>query len=275
VIDTELTVSGIWIYPIKSLGGIQLTSSRVFSKGLEFDRRYMLVDAEGNAMTQRQFPQMALFRTSLSGDIVVTLENDSLHIPVSPLSFSSYVDANIWDDVVHAAEPDATYSEWFSRRLDVECKLLYFPETNPRPVDAHYRIKDEHVSLADAYPVLIIGDQSLTELNSRLTTPVPMNRFRPNITFSGGTPFMEDKWNHFRIGDNEFAAVKPCARCMIPTIDQLTAIKSAEPIKTLATYRARNNKVLFGQNVLVVSADRVNVGDRITVISYHPEIIAQ
>jgi uncharacterized protein YcbX len=102
-----------------------------------------------------------------------------------------------------------------------------------------------------------------------------MDRFRPNIIFSGGTPFIEDTWNRFTIGNNQFAAVKPCARCMIPTIDQQTAIKSAEPIRTLATYRTLNNKVLFGQNVLVISADLVNVGDRITTISYQPEPIAQ
>jgi uncharacterized protein len=275
IVDNDLRVSGIWIYPVKSLGGIALTSSRVFPKGLEFDRRYMLVDAEGNAMTQRKFPKMALFKTSISTDISIAFENDLLHIPLAPSSFSRYVNANVWDDVVHAAEPDHSYSEWFSRRLEVECKLLYFPEASLRPVDPDYQINNEQVSLADAYPLLMIGEQSLAELNSRLTSAVPMDRFRPNIIFSGGAPFIEDTWNRFNIGDNQFAAVKPCARCIMPTIDQQTAIKSAEPIRTLATYRTRNNKVLFGQNVLVISADHVNVGDRITALSYHPEPMAR
>jgi uncharacterized protein len=235
----------------------------------------MLVDAEGNAMTQRKFPKMALFKTSLSSDIRISFENDFINIPLVPSSFSSYANAKVWDDVVYTAEPDHSYSEWFSRRLEVECKLLYFPEANLRPVDPDYQINDEQVSLADAYPLLMIGVQTLAELNSRLTSPVPMDRFRPNIIFSGGTPFIEDTWDRFKIGSNQFAAVKPCARCIMPTIDQQTAIKSAEPLRTLATFRTLNNKVLFGQNVLVISADHVNVGDRVTALSYQPEPIAQ
>jgi uncharacterized protein len=124
------------------------------------------------------------------------------------------------------------------------------PDTTSRAVDRRYAPEGQMVSFADAYPFLVIGEASLADLNSRLEIPVPMNRFRPNLVFSGGTPFCEDGWRDFNIGDQPFRAVKPCARCIMTTIDQQTTTKNAEPLRTLASYRKQDNKVLFGQNVI-------------------------
>jgi uncharacterized protein len=262
-----LRLSEIWIYPIKSLGGISVSSATVRPKGLQFDRRMMLADEDGKALTQREFPRMALFKTSFSENAIeVKFGNDSISVPLSPVSVENEISAEVWGQQIKAVEIQKSFSEWFSKRLELQCRLLYFPEENPRPVDASYRINDEDVSLADAYPILIIGQESLNDLNHRLGQPVPMNRFRPNLVFSGGDAFSEDEWDRFSIGKSEFAAVKPCARCVLTTVDQETAVRGAEPLKSLAKYRTRNNKVYFGQNVLVILAEgMIRVGDTLTI----------
>jgi uncharacterized protein YcbX len=142
------------------------------------------------------------------------------------------------------------------------------PETH-RPVDERYAVSDDIVSFADAYPFLVIGEASLAELNARLIEPVPINRFRPNFVVRGAAPFAEDAWGHFRIGESYFYGVKPCARCVMTTIDQETAQKGREPLQTLATYRAANNKIYFGQNSLYANqGTRVAVGDPVEVLGF-------
>ncbi|MFM7195761.1 MAG: MOSC domain-containing protein [Bacteroidota bacterium] len=143
------------------------------------------------------------------------------------------------------------------------CKLVWFPEENPRAVDPDYAPSGQHVSLADGYPMLIIGTATLQDLNNRLAHPVTMDRFRPNLIFSGGEPYQEDQFKEFRIGKNIFAGVKPCSRCNLITIDPETGEAGAEPLHTLSGYRKRNNKVYFGQNVIALHHDHLNEGDEI------------
>lgn len=267
---SELRLSEIWIYPIKGLGGIRLKSAKVFPKGLQYDRRFMLVDENGIFMTQRILPTMALFKVSLIGDqLFIHFNNEFINVPVTPPGQLGKT-VQIWDDTVTAHEVGENFNEWFSSRLSLNCKLVYFPESNPRPVDPKYKVNDEHVSLADAYPFLIIGQSSLDDLNDRLKETLPMNRFRPNFVFTGGTPFEEDTWRNFSIGSNHFVGVKPCARCAVPTINQETAEKGIEPTRTLATYRAWNNKIYFGQNLVALDHTLVAEGDVIRVDSFSP-----
>jgi len=262
----DLQLSQIWIYPIKSLGGIPLTSAKVLEKGLHNDRRFMLVGEDGLFMTQRIYPRMALFKTSLNGNnIVVRFESDHIELPLQPTVTGNDQSVQVWDDTVTAKEVASSYNQWFSDRLDLKCKLMFFPEENPRPVDPKYKVNNEHVGFADAYPFLIIGQSSLDDLNSRMAEPLPMNRFRPNFVFTGGEAFEEDGWRNFTIGSNRFVGVKPCARCVLTTVNQDTAVKGVEPLRTLATYRNRNNKILFGQNLVAVDHNQVHVGDRITL----------
>lgn len=265
----ELRLTEIWIYPIKSLGGIRLKSSKVSGKGLPFDRRWMLVDDTGAGFTQREHPKMALFKLGLSDDnLIVNYKGDQISIPGNGDCIGEPEQVKIWDDLVTAREVNPAFSAWFSKHLNYSCRLMYFPEENPRPVDPRYKVNDEHVSLADAYPFLIIGESSLNDLNKRLQDPVPMNRFRPNFVFSGGDAFAEDTWRNFMIGESEFAGVKLCARCVLITVDQDTASKGAEPLKTLASYRTRNNKVYFGQNLVSLAPREIKEGDLIAVKSY-------
>lgn len=264
----DLTLSNIFIYPIKSLGGISVEKASVRKKGLELDRRWMLIDRNGVAMTQRLYPHMALFKVSIAGgELQVAFRRsgstiDSTHFPVFAAG-GDKLTAQVWEDSVDVTEVDAEVSHWFCDYLLTPCKLVTFPEKNPRPVNPRHRIGNDHVSLADAYPFMIIGQRSLDDLNQKLSEPVPMNRFRPNFVFTGGTAFDEDSWKDLAIGNINFAAVKKCARCALPTVDQETAIKSLEPIRTLSTYRKIDNAVYFGQNLIALDEGIVAVGDRI------------
>ena len=163
------------------------------------------------------------------------------------------------DDTLFANEVDGEYSQWFSNHLGIKCKLVFFSEENPRPVNPKYKVNNENVSFADAYPFLIIGQSSLDDLNSRLKESLPMNRFRPNLVFTGGEPYEEDHWRNFTIGSNRFVGVKLCDRCVLTTVNQDTVQKGAEPLKTLATYRQRDNKIYFGQNLVGAAHSRARV----------------
>ncbi len=265
---TRLTLSEIWIYPIKSLAGIRLKHAFVKQKGLEYDRRFMLVDGEGRFLTQREHPQMALFNVTMTGGQVAIESRTSgriLSINLEP-KHGELFPVKIWDDEVQAFEVDPVFSSWFSQELKITCKLVYFPESNRRDVDPRYAKTHEQVSLADGYPFLIIGQSSLDDLNARLDVSVPMKRFRPNFVFTGGTPFEEDEWKNFRIGKNRFAAVKLCARCVLTTVDPETGMKGKEPLLTLATFRKRESKIVFGQNVLAIDYDEVQEGDEIKML---------
>jgi len=260
-----LTLSEIWIYPIKSLGGIRLSKARVMKKGLQYDRRWMLTDENGGFLTQRVYPRMALFKQSIDDThVTVRYKEHALQLPLNPVYDPSPMTVTIWDDTATAHEVNPEVSAWFSTHLEMACKLVYFPEENPRQIDLKYSPEGNHVSLADAYPLLLIGQSSLDDLNQRLGEPLPMNRFRPNLVFTGGAPYEEDTWRDFVVGTTRFVGVKPCARCVLTTVNQDTAEKGQEPLRTLATYRRDGNKILFGQNVLTVDLATISVGDTIT-----------
>jgi uncharacterized protein YcbX len=256
-------VTELWVYPIKSLGGIRVQSARVLQKGLEADRRWMLIDDRNVFMTQRIHHGMALFRTGWQGTLLsVAHLGESISIPRQPSG--EEVKAQIWDDVVSVREVDPKVSKWFSVQLSMSCRLVAFPEENYRGVDPKHSAGDDQVSLADAYPLMVIGQSSLDDLNRKMAKAVPMNRFRPNIVFTGGEAFEEDSWKQFKIGNNRFAAVKPCSRCVLPTIDQDTGIMGKEPMATLNKYRKRESKVYFGMNLVPLDHGEIRVDDEIT-----------
>jgi len=257
-----LRLTQIWIYPIKSLGGISAATATVMEKGLQYDRRWMLVDKDGICITQRTNPEMALFTLQLKTDgIEIHYSTDAIFLPIHHPPAAPLCRVQIWDDVVSAVEVSEEHSRWFTERLGLECQLVHFPEECSRPVDPKYKVNDEHVSLADAYPFLIIGQSSLDDLNSRLPAPVPINRFRPNFVFTGGLPYEEDHWGNFMIGSTGFAGVKPCARCVLTTVNHETGKKGVEPLRTLTTYRNFDNKIHFGQNLVALGTGTVAVGD--------------
>ena len=145
------------------------------------------------------------------------------------------------------------------------------PDSTLRIVDQQYAHEGSITSFADAYPFLLIGQGSLDDLNGRLTEQLPMNRFRPSIVFTGGEAFSEDLYGHFTINGIDFYGVKLCARCVMTTVNQDTAITGKEPLKTLAKYRFKNNKILFGQNLIHEGAGEVAVGDELVVLTENVE----
>lgn len=264
-----MKLTEIWIYPVKSLGGVRLKKAGVLPKGLQYDRRYMLVDENNRFITQRVFPQLALFKLSLGENVfTVTHGNDVIDLPVSTESGNEFTSVTIWNDVVQGVELGEKFNQWFSDRAELKCKLVFFPEENERLVDKDFAQNNEQVGFADGYPFLIIGQSSLDELNSKLEVPVPMNRFRPNFVFEGGKPFAEDNWRDIKIGANGFTGLKLCARCVLTTVNQETGEMGMEPLATLSRFRKVGSKVNFGQNLVARNHLKVSEGDVIEIESF-------
>ena len=258
------------IYPIKSLGGISLENSVAEEKGLRFDRRWMLVDEKNNFLTQREFPKMATIGLEIrENDLRAEVDGAKISIPFAPTTEKT-ASVKVWSSRCRAEVYDDDTNDWFGNVLGTECKLVLMPETSRRIVSPFYAVKkyQDVVSFADGYPFLLIGENSLNDLNARLEQPLPMNRFRPNFVVAGTEPFAEDNWKKIRIGRTVFHLVKPCARCVITTINQETGIFGGkEPLKTLASYRLKRQKILFGQNLIAESfGDAMNIGDEIEII---------
>jgi uncharacterized protein YcbX len=265
----EFLISELLIYPIKSLGGISVKSAVLTDRGFEYDRRFMLIDAQNRFVTQREFPELAFFKTAILGNqLIITDKRDGSSVAVPLIAVEGeQIGVQIWDDHCQAMLLDNTIADWFSARLSQAVQLVYMPDESHRRVDPAYAGNGELTSFSDGYPVLIIGEESLKGLNARLENPIPMDRFRPNIVFSGGYPHVEDTFNAFRAGDVQLHAVKPCARCVMTTTDQETGQRTAEPLKTLSKYRSQHNKIYFGQNLLASNTGEVRLSDHLIVLS--------
>lgn len=264
-----LVVQDLYVYPIKSLAGIRLAAARVEERGFELDRRWMLIDENGQFLSQRTFPQMALLQVEIEAEsLKVYHMSDPASIVRIPLDAegSEIRPVKVWDDEMPAKLVDAGIDRWFSNIFQMNVRLVKMPDSTERKVNPKYAVNGESVSFADGMPYLLIGQESLSDLNLRLETPVPMNRFRPNIVFSGGKAFAEDSWGKIQVGEVSFQVVKPCARCVMITVEQSTGDKGVEPLKTLATYRKVGNKILFGQNMVALSKGMVKVGDEIKLV---------
>ena len=264
----SLQLSEIWIYPIKSLGGISLQEAVPEPRGLRYDRRWMLVDETGRFVSQREIPKMAMLGTALETPFLTVFlknaPNEKVQIPLEVNTAGlQKIEVQIWDDSCTGLVLNPEINQWFSDNLGQNLRLVWMPDTNHRPADERYAPVGHQVSYADGFPYLIIGQASLDALNSRLELPLPMNRFRPNFVFTGGQPFEEDSWSEFSINQQLFQGQKPCARCSITTTDQDTAERAAEPLKTLATFRQFEKRILFGQNVVWLGdgESEVRVGD--------------
>jgi len=255
-------ITQLYIYPVKSLGGIALKESRVEARGLQHDRRWMLCDENNQFITQRKFAQLALFRLNrIDSGFQIEFQGNYIQIPYS--INGDRIQVKIWEDTCDAIEyPEA--SAWFTKMLSITCKLCYMPNDTKRIVDEKYAGSNQINSFSDGFPILIAGQQSLDFLNQKLKQPIDINRFRPNMVFDGGSAYDEDSFSMFSINDVLFKGVKPCARCQVIGIDQNTSMVNLEPLSVLSSYRNVNNKVLFGQNVIVLKEDGlIKVGNQL------------
>jgi uncharacterized protein YcbX len=252
-----MTLSALHLYPVKSLRGISVTRAAVDDFGLVGDRRFLVVDDQNKFLTQRTVPRMALIATELGADTLVLRNPDhgsaavGLREPGSPLT------VQVWRDTVEAMDCGVEIAVWLSDFLRQPCRLVRIGHRYHRPVKPAKARPGDVVSFADAYPLLVISEASLADLNDRLIArgeePVSMDRFRPNLVIRDCPAYAEDAWTRFRIGPVTFRAGGPCARCIVTTTDQQTAARGKEPLRTLATYRrdpADPTDVNFGQNLI-------------------------
>jgi uncharacterized protein YcbX len=263
-----ITLSNLTYYPIKACRGFDIAESHVERMGLVNDRRMMVVTPEGEFLTQREFPKLALITPTWKNDsITLSAPNfDSIQFGIQKSGTPTMV--NIWKSKdVHAIDQGDESAQWFSDWLGVSVRLVHVANGFKRKLNPEYAVSaEDHTGFADGYPILIISEASLLDLNSKLDLALPMNRFRPNIVVQNCEPFAEDTWKRIRIGDVEMALVKPCPRCVVTTIDKETLEKSREPLKTLAAYRNQEDGAMFGMNVIPLNEGEIKVGMSVEVL---------
>lgn len=263
---SQITLTGLYRYPVKSLRGAGFDELAVDARGLVDDRRWMVVDAGGRFVTQRQQPRMCLVDTEIDAAGRLTLRAPGMP-PVTPApARGERQQVVVWGDTVEAERCDPAVDAWLGEFLGIACHLVRMPDDSVRPVDPEYAGPGHRVGFADGFPFLLISEASLDELNGRLARPLPMARFRPNLVVAGCDAFAEDGWRRIRIGDLSFDLVKPCARCIIPTIDIATGERDAEPLRTLMTYRRHGDRIVFGQNLVHAGAGRLRCGMPVEVL---------
>ena len=275
-LSASITLIGIFIYPVKSLGGISLPAADLTPQGLRHDRRWLLVDEQNRFLTQREHPEMALLAVEPAHNGFLLRHQRRpdllpLYIPFAATPERTLF-VTIWDDMVFAWRGAREADEWLSEALGRACKLVYMSDMVRREVEPdkpELNPAGTLVSFADGYPYLLASEASLAKLNRQLAEPVPMNRFRPNLVISGPAADAEMHWTDFQIAGHAFRSVRDCGRCVVTTIDQATAERNraGEPLRTLATYRKQGSKVLFGQNVTGPASGRLRVGDGVSVKS--------
>lgn len=261
-----ITLSEIHIYPVKSFAGIQVDAWKVDAKGLELDRKWMVVDREHQFLSQRRLPEMVKVETRILAD--------SLQLSAPGMGSISFpltqepgpvITTSIWKDDCPATLVSAEIDQWLSDFLHTPCHLVYQADETVRQVDQRYAAPEDKTSFTDGFPFLIISENSLAVLNRKLPAPLPMSRFRPNLVVTGCDGFAEDTWRRIRIADIGFRLPKPSGRCPVTTIDAETARYGKEPLKTLSRFRKLQNKVYFGQNAIHDNPGTLRIGDEILV----------
>ena len=265
-----IAVAEVSIYPVKSCRGLSLSHARVIWSGLEHDRSFMVVDGGGRFLSQRSHPRLCLASVALEADRlrITAPGRPDLEVPLNVDEGRRQVE--VWRDTVAAVSAGPMAARWLTTFLDEDCELVRMPEATVREVDPDAAGPGHRVAFADAYPLLVVSEASLADLNRRLEEPLTMDRFRPNLVVTGCPPFAEDEWRRIRIGNVEFVGVKPCARCSTTTVDQMTAERGKEPLATLARYRRRGREVLFGQNMVHLGTGVIQVGDPVEVLETGP-----
>ena len=259
-----IRVESLHTYPVKSCRGISLDEADVVATGLRWDRRWMVVDADGGFLSQRSHPVLASVGTRIERDRLVlgAAGQPDLEIALEEPETDDR-SVTVWKDTCRATGEGPVAAAWFEELLGVPCELVRQPESAVRAVDPKHSQPGDRVAFADGYPFLLLSRASVEELNRRLEEPVPADRFRANIVVDGCAAHAEDDWRTVTIGDVVFEVAKPCSRCVVVTTDQLNGRRSPEPLRTLATYRRVGGEILFGQNLVHRSIGRIRVGDRV------------
>jgi uncharacterized protein len=256
--EHELELTRLFVYPIKSVRGIELTEAQVLERGLEHDRRFMLVDGGGNLVTSRQHPKLLTVSTALSGEnlIVNAPGMPELRLPLEVQGEERRV--RVWFDWMPGLVVGDGASGWFSEFLRVPVRLVWMPEHSERRMNPEFG--PSRLSFADGNPFHLVSESSIADLEDRVGAAVGVERFRPNLVVRGAQAYAEDRWTRVTFGSLEFKVHEPCARCMVVNLEPTTGQIGVEPLRTLARYRRQGKSVLFGQHLHTSGRGLLRVG---------------
>ncbi len=259
----------LWVYPIKSCTGVRLSEAVLDERGLQHDRRWMLVDVNGKLVTQREIPQLIWVKPQLENpkqkETALTLNAPEMpELRLEPGDVGEMRRVSVWNDHMDALSIPQV-RDWFQEFTKKDVDLVYMPDSSSRPMNPKFG--KHNLTFVDGNPLHIISESSVANLNTRLEHPVELSRFRANLIFSGAEAFAEDAWKQITIGDISFDVYEACQRCVLLNIDPSSAAVSKEPLATLARYRRFGHHVLFGQNIAHHQTGVIQVG-----VSLHSEI---
>jgi len=261
---TDKKISKIWIYPFKSLPGIEIKESRILPSGLEFDRDWMLINNAGKFITAREFPSLFNFSIAIDKikkDIIVTNPsgNNTIQFPAVPTE-GVQLDAEIWGQAIKVVHPSEIVSDFFSEYMKQKVKAVYANQNSGRIINSNQNLAFR-INLSDGFPFLILGEASIHQLSAKYHEAIDIRRFRPNMVFSGGSPFEEDYWKKASIGSSTFFCERKCARCVMVSYQPDTAIPDPEILKLLNVERREGNKIMVGMNLSLIDGDVIRVND--------------
>ena len=262
----SIRIHSLHYYPIKSCRGIDCNTLELVDTGFLYDRHWMLVNADGQFLSQRKYPAMARIQPQIKGDnLQVNAPGQSTLVVPLKRPDDKRIEVQIWDDRCSAAWVSDTADRWFSDVLQTDCKLVFQPPSERRLVTPEYAGDHQIVSFADGFPLLVVSHASISELNRRMDANLDINRFRANIVIEGCDAHAEDDWSRISVGGIDIRLVKACSRCSIPSVDQHSAEINPAVLTTLASYRRRNNKIYVGMNGFHLSNGSLRVGQTVTV----------
>jgi uncharacterized protein len=263
----ELELTRLFIYPIKSARGIEVSQARVFDRGLEHDRRFMLVDQGGNLVTARRHSGLLQVSTALSDDSLIITAPDMPELRVPLRLEGEERQVRVWFDWMPGVMVGEDSSAWFSELLGAPLSLVWMPEHSDRRMNPAFG--PSRLSFADGNPIHLISESSLSDLEARVGANVAVERFRPNLVVRGTEPYAEDRWTHVRLGAIEFRPHEACARCMVINLEPMSGEIGVEPLRTLSMYRRIGKAVLFGQHLHSLNVGSLQIGQRGTVTEEH------
>lgn len=260
-------ISQLAIYPLKSSAGIALQHAELTSLGLQWDRRWLLVDETGRFVTQRQHAKMALIHSQVI-DGILHLSAPNMPPLVAIPHHTQEVTVTVWQDVILALTVSAAADSWLTTFLGFAVRLVFFPQHSQRQVDSAWAGVGHQTAFSDGFPILVISQASFDDLSQHWQQTIDWRRFRPNIVIAGDFPaYWEDQCRSIKIGATELALVKPCSRCVIPSIHPETAEKDSSLLKVLQQHRRREDgKTYLGQNAIIQQTQAnvvLKVGDKV------------
>lgn len=270
---SDLVLSRIRLYPIKGCNGADVQIAQMDKRGLCYDRRWLLVNELGLGLQQFDNPRLSMVTVSLveNGLRVQAPAMPTLHVPLQP-QHTHPITAKWYRGSCEALPVSRQADEWFQHFMNMYCRLVFMPEETQRFVEPTYAL-DRDLAAFTSFPYHLLGESSFNDLNQRLETPVPLDRFRPNLVIAGAPPFAEDQWRTFKINQHTFHTVRPCDRCAITTVDASVGVRTnKEPLKTLARYRTFQQKVLFGQYLLSRDTGTLHVGDPVHILEFQDPV---